>query len=217
MRQPLLTLFIFGIFLFASACVEQDLHFQIRFHQTAGLKPGDRVMLAGQHVGEVEHIDQVDDGSFWVAVRVDKQYRRQITDQCDFTLGNDPKHPSKRMVWIEPGSGGKPIEDGALVEGSDSLSLFGPLFKGFGEGLELLEQQLKGLTGELEKLPESPQFKQFQQQLKELGQQLQEAEKKMQKDVIPKLQQEMERLQKELEKSLPKKEEKPPAKEAISL
>ena len=217
MRRISLVLSLFAIALLITACIEQDLRFQIRFRHVEGLQVGDQVLLAGRHVGEVEDIDQVEDGTFWVAVRIGKQYRSQVTDQCEFTLRPDPKNPSKRVVWIEPGNGGKPIEDGTLVEGSEPISLFGPLFKGFGEGLELLERQLKGLTGELEKLPESPQFKQFQQQLEELARQLQEAEEKMQKDVIPKLQQEMERLQKELKKSLPKQEPKAPSKKAIDL
>lgn len=213
MQKFSLLLVLLAFALPIGGCLQNDLRFHIRFQQAAGLAQGDRVLLAGKTIGEVERIQRVDDGSFWIAVRVESEFRPQVTDRARFWIQDDPRDPHRCVIWIEPGEGGQPIADGALVQGSDSLSLFAPLLKGLGQGLETFEQQLKGLTEELEKLPQSPEFQQLQRQLEELARQMKEAEDKMQKDVLPKLQEEMERLQREMEKARPKQPPQPPGRQ----
>lgn len=194
---------------FLCACQSRDLSFYIRFHAVNRLQTGDRVFLAGREAGKVETIQPVEDG-IWVAVKIREPLRHQVTSSSHYTIETDPTTPDRQSVRIMPDPECQPIEDGAIVEGTEPrASLFGPLLEGLGESLGALQREFQGLTQELEKLPESPQLRDLERRLQELARQMQEAEEKLQEDVLPRLRQEMDRLREELEKSRP--QEKPPS------
>ncbi len=194
---------------FLCACQSKDLKFHIRFHAVNGLQAGDRVFLAGREAGKVEAIRPVEDG-IWVAVKICAPLRHQVTSGSRYTIETDPTTPDRQSVRITPDPECQPLEEGAVVEGTEpKAGLFGPLLKGFGESLKALQREFQGLTQELERLPQSPQFRDLERRLQELARQMREAEEKLQQDVLPNLRQEMDRLREELEKSRLK--EKPPS------
>ncbi|HEB77621.1 MAG TPA: hypothetical protein ENI90_03720 [Methylothermaceae bacterium] len=204
--------FILGIALglVLLACQVKDLSFYVRFHDPNGLQPGDRVLLAGRAAGRVEALQQVEDGSWWVAVTVDAAFRDQVTTGSTFAIAPDPDRPDRPCLVITPNPAGEPIRDNAVVEGSEPLpDTLMPLFRGLSEGLEVLQQQFQQFSQELERLPRSPEYQRLQRQFESLLQQLEQAEQKMQRDVIPKLQQDLERLRRELEKAAPPRRRSP--------
>ncbi len=191
------------------ACQSKDLSFHIHFHDFNGLQTGDRVFLAGRQAGKVEAIRPVEDG-IWVAVKIRAPLRYQVTSSSRYTVETDPTTPDRQSVQITPDPECQPLEEGAVVEGTEpSAGLFGPLLKGFGESLKALQREFQGLTQELERLPKSPQLQDLKRRLQKLARQMREAEEKLQEDFLPSLRQEMDRLREELEKSRPK--EKPPS------
>lgn len=205
--KPLLCFLLATVFL---ACQTQELTFHIQFRNPGGLRPGDRVLLDSREIGRVEKLQQSEDGNWQVMVKVDATLRDRITQGSSFTLAPDPDIPRRFSIRISPAPNGRPIRDGAVVQGSESpASVLAPFFKGLSQGLETLQRQFGEFTRELERLPRSPEYLELQRQLEELTHQMRQAEEKMQRELLPQLQKELDRLQKELEKIHPRG--KPPA------
>jgi paraquat-inducible protein B len=199
------------------ACQAGELSFHIRFHDAAGLRAGDRVFLANQEVGKVESIQALADG-IQVAVRIRPPLRQQVTRGSRYTIETDPTQPKRQSVRITPDPECQPLKDGAVVEGTaPKAELFGPLLGEFGESLEILHRQLQGFTQELERLPQSPQFRDLERRLQELARKMREAEEQLQQDVLPRLRHEMDRLREELEKARPREKTPPAGGKAIDL
>lgn len=189
------------------ACQGRDLNFSIRFREVSGLKAKDPVFLAGREVGLVQAIEPVA-GENLVVVTVRAPFRPQITACSRFTVEADPAVPGRQSVFVLSDPQCQPLEDGAVVEGTEpTSSLLGPLLKGLGKGVQLLQKELKELNRELEELPKSPQLRELEQRFHELARQMREAEEKFKQDVLPQLQREMEKLRRELEQL--KSKEKP--------
>ncbi len=200
------------------ACQDKDLHFYVRFSDPGGLQPGDRVLLAGREAGQVVDLKPVEDGSWWVAVEVKSEFREQVTRGSTFTIVADPGRPGRLCLAITPNPAGEAIRDDAVVEGSDPLpQIFGPLFKGLSEGLGNLERQFRQFSQELERLPQSPEYRRMQRRLESLLRRLQEAEEKMQQEVIPQLEKDLERLRRELERAGPRRRSPPERGERLDL
>lgn len=156
-------------------CQMGDLDFYVRFGKSPGLQAEDRVLLAGRQAGRVVAVERVEDGSWWVQVQVASRFRRQVTTGSLFRVQPDPGRPGHRCLYIVPAPEGKPLRDGAVVEGTEAPADFlSPL-------LQNMEQALK----ELQRLPESPQFRQLQRQLEEIYRQMEETTRELEKRLFP--------------------------------
>ncbi|MBS1213437.1 MAG: hypothetical protein H6R26_2054 [Proteobacteria bacterium] len=198
----------------------QDLHFKIRFDDVGNLEHGAAVVVDNQPVGEITGIETTPDGAHLVSVSLDRQHQSVATEDSSFFLADDPDDPTrKRIEIIQSRPGGKPITDGATVQGSYPTPLgtfpFGALLQEFGKAMKDFSGQVERYRKDFEKLPDSPEGKQLQQEWKKLLEELfkaqSAAEGTIKKDLVPKLQEELENLRKRLEELqlAPKKQGKP--------
>jgi len=207
------------MFLLLTAC-GQDLNFKVHFADIGGLKAGAPVLADSQPVGEVTGIEGDAGKGYLVGVSIDRQHQAVATEDSQFVLADLPNDASQKCIEIvQSRPGGKPIVDGATVEGSYPTPLgnfpFGELFKEIGRAMKDFTGQVERYRKEFEKLPDSEEGKRLQQDwrklLDELTKAQSSAESTLRKDVVPKLQEELDVLRKKLEElqKEPKKPGKP--------
>jgi hypothetical protein len=157
------------------------------------LKPGDRVFWENKIIGSVGDFQANPGGKTIVPLQIKPDFRQAVTDQSRFLIQTDPERPgqkSVKMVLLAPG--GKPLPDGAVVEGSTASSLMTE--KGSRE-LQvlpgLLQDALDRLTKELSRLSDKEWQKELERQLDawawELKKSGEETRRYFQREVLPKL------------------------------
>jgi len=198
-----------------SGCNGEDaLDLKIRFDEIRGLKQGDRVIYGQNDIGRVKKVSYSREGRFLVYVVIKRDFKNMITEYSRFFIVPDPREKDRMAIeTTQIREGGRPLEDGATVEGVTKLSTF--LDKNAAEleeGIGKLKEQLEGFSKGLEEVLESEELKRLE---KELGELVQEANRlgktareKLEKEVLPRLKREMEELKKKMEK--PHQEEKRP-------
>ena len=205
------------LLLILSAC-GQDLHFKISYDKTDGLSEGAPVVLDDQTIGKVTGVKQTKSGGRLVEVSLPHESASSITTDSSFILADDPDNPQqKRIEVILAETGGKPIAEGAEVRGTYPNPLggffqFGELLREIGGALGELRTQVEHFRQDFQKLPDSPESNQLQEEWRKLTDEIaktqNEAGYAMKKEILPKLEKEMENLRnrlKEMEKAEPKK------------
>ncbi|MFM8331302.1 MAG: hypothetical protein ACKN9T_06405 [Candidatus Methylumidiphilus sp.] len=210
---PLLLLLLLTL----SGC-GQDLHFKIRYGDIGGLAVGDPVLLDDRPIGKVAAVEPAQPSGHLVEVAIPRAAAAAATHEASFILTPDPDQAGRRrieMVLANPG--GKRIADGEVVEGSYPSLLgnfpFGELLRGFGDALRDLRGQVEQFRRDFERLPNSPESRQLQEEWRRLADEIAKAQgaagDSLQKDILPKLEQEMEglrrRIEEEARKAAPKK------------
>jgi hypothetical protein len=207
--MPLLALLLLTL-----AGCGQDLHFKISYNDVRGLQPGDPVVLDNQPVGKVIGLEPGQAGENLVEVGIPRESATAATSEASFVLAPNPGQPGRsRIEIVLARPGGKPIADGAVVQGSYpnplGLSPFSDLLRGFGDVMRDLRGQVEQFRQEFQKLPDSPEGKRLQEEWRrltdEIGKAQSEAGSTMNKEILPKLEKEMDELRKRME-ALPKSE-----------
>lgn len=192
---------------FLAAC-SQDLHFKIRYDDIDGLRKGDPVVLDNQPIGKVAGLEETKSGEHLVEVSIPRESAGSVTSEASFVLEADPEQPGKSRIEVVLSSpGGKPIAEGAVVQGtypeSQGFFPFGELLRGFGGALRELSNQLEHFRQEFQKLPNSPEAKQLGDEWRRLTEEIAKAQNQagnaLNKEILPKLEKEMKDLQKRLE------------------
>jgi hypothetical protein len=172
----------------------------VLYDRPGALKPGDRVIWENQAIGSVGDFRPSPAGKTVVPLRINPDFRQALTDQSRFSIQADPDRlgsQSVRMVLLC--STGKPLPDGAVVEGSTAFSMLMEKgsrgLQGFPQilqdALDLLGEQLGRLTDrEWQKELES-QLDSWTQELERSGE---ETHRYFQKEVLPKLERAVEDL-----------------------
>ncbi len=163
------------------------------YDRPGGLKPGDRVIWENQTIGSVGNFQANPSGKTIVPLQVKADYRQALTDQSRFLIQSDPDRPGNQSVkMVLLASGGPPLPEGTVVEGSTTSSYFiekgardvQALPKLFQNGLDLLAK-------ELGRLSEREWQKELESQLdawtRELQMSGEEARRYFQSEVLPKL------------------------------
>lgn len=186
----------------------QDLHFKIRFDTAEGLSTGAPLVANEQTVGKVIAVESTPEGSQLVVVEIKRKHAPLATEHSRFYLGADPQNlPGKRVEIIQSTPGGKPIAEGAIVQGSSpgllGLMPFGKIIQEFGDLLRDLRGQVERFSKDIEALPNATEAKILQEEWRKLLDEIikaqDSAEESLKQEVLPKLQQEMENLRKRLE------------------
>jgi hypothetical protein len=210
MFRPL-SLLLFALLTLAGC--GQDLHFKINYTDTGNLAEGDPLVLDNRPIGKVVAVEPAKDGGRLVEVAIPRESTGPATSEASFILSDDPDRPQRRRIELQlAGPGGKPIADGAVVAGSYPNPLggfpFGELLRGFGDALRGLSGQVEQFRREFEKLPNSPEAKQLQQEWRRLTDEITKAQGEtselVKKDILPKLEQEMDGLRKRLDEEAKK-------------
>jgi hypothetical protein len=196
----------------------QDLHFKISYDKIDGLAEGAPVVLDDQPIGKVTGVEQTKSGGHLVEVSIPRESAGAATSEASFILADDPDKPQqKRIEVVLAGPGGKPIAEGAEVRGSypspiGGIFPFGELLREIGGVLGQLRGQVERFRQEFQKLPDSPEAKQLQEEWRKLMDEIDKTQNEagyaMKKEILPKLEKEMDALRKrmeEMQKAEPKK------------
>lgn len=193
-------LLIYGL---VFACVG-SLKLTVFYDHTQDLKTNDRVMWQEQTIGKVQSVTRNPQDRFAVELWIKRDFSQVVTDQSRFLIRADPQRQGQQSVqMIQLTEGGKPLPDGAEVEGSTQLSLqFERGTRGLKTWSELLQQELERWQKELNQLPEEEWYKELERQmdywLKEMRQAGVETRRYFREEVLPRLQETVRELEKRL-------------------
>ncbi len=165
----------------------------VLYDRPGTLKPGDRVIWENQFIGSVGEFQANPSGRTVVPLQVKPDFRQALTDQSRFLIQSDPDRPGNQSIkMVLLASGGKPLPDGAVVEGSTTSSYL--IEKGSLDVQafpSLLQDGLDRLAKELSRLSEREWQKELEQQIdawtKELQKSGEETRRYFQREVLPKL------------------------------
>ncbi len=188
----------------------QDLHFKISYADIGSLAEGDPVVLDNQPIGKVTGLEPGKPGEHLVEVAIPRKSAAAATRDASFILAPDPDNPARRhieVVLAQPG--GKPIAEGEVVKGSYPSPLglfpFGELLRGFGDALRDLRGQVEQFRKDFQKLPDSPESTQLQEEWRKLTEEIAKAQNDagdtLKDEILPKLEKQMEELRKRMEEA----------------
>jgi hypothetical protein len=165
----------------------------VLYDRPGSLKSGDRVIWENQTIGSVGEFQANPSGKTVVPLRVKPDFRQALTDQSRFLIQSDPDRPGNQSVkMVLLGAGGKPLPDGAVVEGSTAFSYM--IEKGsreaqalpglFQDGLDLLAKELSRLS---EREWQRELERRIEAWTRELQRSGEEARRSFQREILPKL------------------------------
>jgi len=172
----------------------------VMYDRPGSLKPGDRVIWENQTIGSVGGFQSNPSGKTVVPLQVKPDFREALTDQSRFLIQSDPDRPGSQMVkMVLLSSGGKPLPDGAVVEGSTSFSLMIERGSRGIQGIpQILQDALDRLSKELGRLSDREWQKELESQLdswaRELKKSGEDTRRLFEKEVLPKLEQSVQDL-----------------------
>ena len=203
------------IVLLIMGCYVKDLNLKVRYNQIYGLAETGRVLFEDNQIGEVTRVFYDKDGHYIVDLRIKANFTNAVTEHSRFLIIDDPQKTDKKAIdVIQVRAGGRPLKDGALVEGSTRSSvLLGEMWKQFEAELDKLRQYFQDFLEDLRHLPESSQVKELEKELKGLAEEMRRAgnktREKIQKEILPLIRKELERLKKKLKEDGRDQEVKP--------
>lgn len=174
------------------------------WNHTQDLKPDDRVLWQEQTIGKVQSVTRNPQGHVAVGLRIKRDYTQMVTDQSRFLIQADPQRQGQRSVsMVHLTEDGKPLPDGAEIEGSTYLSLqFERGVRGLKTWSQMLQQELERWEKELHELPEKDWYRDLERQMdywaKELGQSGEETRRYFREEVLPRLEEAVRELQRRL-------------------
>ena len=202
MRKRFLILMMLPLVLWACKDI---LKIKIRYDQIEGLQKGDRVMFEDNHIGVVTDVSYTKDGDYLADIGINKSFANSATEDSEFFIIDDPKEEGRKAIEvIQTKTGGTPLKNGAIVEGSAKPTMsFSDLPEALGKGLEGFQEELEKVFEGLSAIPESKEFKDLQEELQSLGKEMSKstgsAKEKLEKEVLPQLKEQIEKLRKRME------------------
>lgn len=188
--------------LFLIGCNTLDL--TVNFKGLYGLTPQAPVILDNTVIGGVKEILPLKDGFYPALLAIDPDFKTLVTDRSTFTLvpgytGQDLTSAPRTIVMVtNRAPGGSPLTDGTVVEGYGPTRIppeVSNLLKSFTDGFESFKKKI-------ENIPESDEYKQFEQSMDELAESMKEsgkeAKEKIQNEILPKIEREFEAFKQRL-------------------
>ncbi|MDY0221152.1 MAG: hypothetical protein RBR67_08440 [Desulfobacterium sp.] len=184
---------------FLMGCNTLDL--TVNFKALHGLTPEAPVILDHTVIGRVKEILPLKNGTYPTTLGINSDFKTLVTDHSTFTLVPEYRGqdliPRTIVLVNNKTPGGSPLGDGSVVEG------FGPammpevsnLMKNFAEGFEAFKDKIG-------RLPETDEYKRFEQAIDELSQSMKESGKEVKEqirnEILPKIEQEFEAFKQRL-------------------
>ena len=187
-----------GLLLLASC--SNDLGVTVFYDQPASLKPDDPVRWQEQPIGMVTDVSVNPQGRVAVAVKIQSAFRAIVTDQCRFVLMANALPSGQYAIDLNClAAGGKPLPDGAEVEG---LTAWGLLLEQGRQGLRAwsnrLKTDLERWQQSLKQLPLEAWSKELEQRITywthELEQAGEETRRFFEQEVLPVLEEALKQL-----------------------
>ncbi len=196
-------------------CYSRDLNLKIRFTQTEGLRADDRIIFEKNQIGKVDTISYSEKGDYIADVKIDKGFKKAVTEYSRFFIINDPSVKGRKAIkMVKVAAGGVPLEKGAMIEGSTRFALLlGQMEEDFGKAMSELSRKINKLSDEIKQIPESEEIKNLEHYLNQLKEKMKKSGKefreKIQKELLPWIQKEIENLKERLRKFGREKELEP--------
>jgi hypothetical protein len=195
---------------FALAACGRPLHFAVHFSDPPPLLADDAVVFRQQSVGRVIRVEKDARGGLLARVEIAPEHGGAATVDSRFYADDDPDRPGHQRIEIEQDSaGGRPIPDGATVEGRRrlaSLIPFGEVLDSVRGGLQELGERLREFSDALRDAPDSPEARKLRQEWQRLQEELDQArretDKALREKLIPDLEKELDELRRRFD-SLP--------------
>ena len=187
--------FLLPIILLALTSCASPHKVMVMYDRPGSLKPGDRVIWENQTIGSVGDFQANPSGKTVVPLQVKPDFREALTDRSRFLIQADPDRSGSQMVkMVLLSPGGKPLPDGAVVEGSTSFSLMIERGSRGIQGIpQFLQDALDRLSKEVGRLSDREWQKELESQLDSWDRELKKAgedtRRYFQKEVLPKLEQ----------------------------
>lgn len=193
------------VFIAVAPSCSRHLTVNVLYDQTGGLKAGDSAYLNIEKIGTIGPLEVDSKGRILVPLKIDPDFRERITDQSRFVIQEDPFRSDRQSVRvIQLNSRGKPLDDGAVVEGSSSFSAF--LKRGGRELLgwtRLFLEALGRLEKEMERLSDREWQKELEAQIEEWTRELErsseEVRRYFERKILPRLEESVRDLRRRLE------------------
>ncbi len=208
-------LILLSVYFVCLGWFSSDLNLKIRFDQINGLKSGERILFEENAIGKVTDVFYEKDGTYLVDVAINRDFKNAVTGNSRFFIVNDPSDPgSKAIEMITVKGEGRPLEDGAVVEGATRLSaLLDKMGDDFEKTMADLKKRFKGFSEGLKEIPENKGIKRLQKDLDQLLEEMKRSgaafRDKVQKDLAPRLQEEIDKLKDRLRELGREKEVEP--------
>jgi hypothetical protein len=186
----------------------------VLYDRPGSLKPGDRVTWENQTIGSVREFQANPAGKTVVPLEVKPDFRQALTDQSRFLIQSDPDRPGSQMVkMVLLSSGGNPLPDGSVVEGSTSFSL---LVERGSRGIQGIPQALQDAldrwSKEVGRLSDREWQKELESQLdswtRELKKSGEDTRRYFEEEILPKLEQAVQDLLRRLKEMGKEKDRK---------
>lgn len=167
----------------------------VMYDRANSLKPGNRVIWENQTIGSAGDFQSNPSGKTVVPLQIKPDFRQALTDQSRFLIQSDPDRPGSQSVkMVLLASGGKPLPDGAVVEGSTTFSLMIEKGSRGAQGIpQVLQDVLDRLSKELGRLSDRELQKELETRLdswtRELKKSGEDTRRYFEKEVLPKLEQ----------------------------
>jgi hypothetical protein len=187
----------------------------VLFDQARGLQSGDRVFAGERTVGEVEAISLGAENRIAVRLRIRQEFRNMVTDQSRFVVRRDPqRQPANGVELLAGRPGGRPLPDGAQVEGSSGLSaLLDRSGQGIREMASKFQEEMDRWEREFRQLPEKEWVRELEKQLELWGRELEKggagARERFRRDVLPRMEEMLRQLRERLEDQRREREAQP--------
>lgn len=194
LKSVLLGLFA-GLFIL-SGCT--GLTLSVQFKQIDGLKQDDPVIFNATPIGKVKTISYTRDAGFLVSINIREEFSHAATEDTRFYIGVSPLDPDSKAVLLEQTiPGGKKLDPGTTVQGS-SKNIFTPYARTLESLGQTLEKTFSKILTDIEKIPESDQYKNLKKKLSELQTQFESSSKEIQEtirnDILPKLEEKLKKI-----------------------
>ena len=196
-------------------CYAGDLNLKIRFAQTEGLRANDRIIFEKNHIGKVDAISYSEGGDYIADVKIDKGFKKAVTEHSRFFIINDPAEKGRKAIeMIKVAAGGVPLVKGAMIEGSTRFSLLlGLMEEDLDKTMAELGRKINKVSDDIKQIPESIEIKKLEHYLNQLIEKMKKAgrtfREKIQNELLPRLQKEIEKLKERLKKFGREKEVEP--------
>lgn len=195
-------LLFFLVLPFALTACGRSLHLAVHFSDPPPLLAEDAVVVRQEIVGRVIRVEKDPRGGLLATVEIAPEHAGVATLDSRFYADEDPDRPGRQRIEIEQDTaGGRPIPDGATVEGRRrlaSLIPFGEVLDSVRGGLQELGDRLREFSDALRDAPDSPEARQLRQEWQRLQEELDQARretnKALREKLIPELEKELDEL-----------------------
>jgi len=181
------------LWMVTTSCASKPRVFVV-YDNPGALAADDRVYWENLVIGSVGDLERNPGGRTVVPLRIKDDFRPAVTDKSRFVIEPDPRSAGRQSVkMVQTGSGGAPLPEGAVVQGSTSFSLRqekgGPELQGWAKALQDL---IDRFDREVRRFSDEEWLKDLERQINAwigMVQTSSQEARRVFKEVLPKIQQ----------------------------